>query len=165
MTARKNEDPHPYLSPLAAGAALIAPAVLALATHQITLFASLGPTAVMQAHEPRHRSSRFYAVVVSHLCGFAVASAVVLLLGIGHAPSVFEAGGVTIRRAAAAILSIVFATMLEIALRAPHPPAGSTTLLVALGSIEPTVHWLVLLGGGVLAVGIAGELIRRARAG
>jgi len=120
---RRTEDPHPYWSPLAAGAALVLPAAVAVAIHQVALFASLGPTAVTQAHEPRHQSSRFYAVVASHVCGFLVASATVLLLGIGYAPSVFEIGTVSVRRAAAAIISIVIATLIEIAIRAPHPPA------------------------------------------
>ena len=158
-----NEDPHPYLSPLAAGLALLAPAALAVATGRVLLFASLGPTAVMQAHEPRHKSSRFYAVVVSHLVGFCAGSATVLLLGLAHAPSVFEVQDVSLARAAAAVISIVLATLVELALEAAHPPAGSTTLLVALGSMKPTVAWFALLTGGVLAVATAGEVVRRMR--
>ena len=97
--------PHPYRSPIAAGVALLVPALLALALHHVVLFASLGPSAVMQAHHPRDRSSRFYSVVVSHLIGFVVGGIVVILLGIQQAPSVFQSGGVSGSRAAAAVIS------------------------------------------------------------
>ena len=84
-----------------AAAPSLAPAALAVLTGRVILFASLGPTAVMQAHEPLHKSSRFYPVVVSHLVGFAVAAGTVMALGLAHTPSVFQAGSVSVTRAAA----------------------------------------------------------------
>ncbi len=160
---QQDDEPHPIWSPVVAGLSLLAPALVALATRQLVLFASLGPTAVMQAHSPRRRSSSFYSVVVSHAAGFAVASAAVIALGLARAPSVFAAGAVDGRRVAAAVLAVMGATAVEIALRAAHPPSASTTLLVALGSFEPTLHAAAVVLTGVLVVGVVGEGFRRIR--
>lgn len=159
-SANNGENPHPYIAPLIASLTLVPPAALAVLFQDVILFASLGPTAVMQAQAPERRSSSLYSVVVSHLGGFGVASVTVALLGIAHAPSVFVAHTVSIRRAIAAIVALGAATALEILLRAPHPPAGSTTLLVALGSMKPDLHTFALFATGVLAVGLTGEATR-----
>ncbi len=158
-----DDEPHPIWSPIVAGVSLLVPALLALATRQLVLFASLGPTAVMQAHSPSRRSSSLYNVVVGHAAGFAVASAAVLALGLARAPSVFAADAVDARRVVAAVLALTGATALEIALRAAHPPSASTTLLVALGSFKPTLHAAAVVLTGVLVVGVVGEGFRRIR--
>jgi CBS-domain-containing membrane protein len=140
---------------------LVGPAALAIVTKQIFLFPSLGPTAVMLAHEPQHRSSRPYAVLVSHAAGLAAASVSVAIFGIAFAPSVFETHTVSPARAGAVLLALALAIFLEVALRAQHPPAAATTLLVALGSFHPTPHDAFLIMGGVVAVLIVGEPLRR----
>lgn len=161
--ARPREKPHSFWAPAAAVVALALPAALALAARQVFLFASLGPTAVMLAHEPRHRGSRIYSVVVGHSVGLGAAFLSVWLLGLSHTPSVFVLHTVSAARAGAALLSLGGAAAIELALRAQHPPAASTTLLAALGSFHPTWHDTGLVVGGVAAVAVAGEVVRQLR--
>jgi HPP family protein len=52
------------------------------------------------------------------------------------------------------------ATLLEMLLRAQHPPAAATTLLVALGSFHPNWHDATLIISGVVLVIGAGMLLR-----
>jgi hypothetical protein len=53
--------------------------------------------------------------------------------------------------------------LVAMALRASHPPAGATTLLVTLGSIKLEDALTIIVG--VLVVAAAGELARRMRLG
>jgi hypothetical protein len=71
--AASHDSADAIISPLVAAGITALPGLLALASGQVLLFPSLGPSAVMQAHSPEHRSSRFYNVVVSHLAGLAAA--------------------------------------------------------------------------------------------
>ncbi len=52
------------------------------------------------------------------------------------------------REATLVAARLALAVLLELLLRAKHPPAASTTLLVALGSFHPTWHdaWVILAG-------------------
>ncbi len=52
-----------------------------------------------------------------------------------------------------------------IALRASHPPASATTLLIALGGFQPTVHDLLTIVIVVCIVALIGEFLRRVRLG
>ncbi|HTT04684.1 MAG TPA: HPP family protein [Steroidobacteraceae bacterium] len=160
----KFDDPPQWLwVPLASAAALAVPGLVALVTHRLLLFASLGPTAVTIAQQPLQPSARTYNALVGHALGFATGAAVVVAFGLTHAASVFVVHELTVRRVGAAILAIAIAALLELALRAKHPPAASTTLLVALGSFHPTWNDTLLVLGGVVLVTAAGELLRRVR--
>jgi CBS-domain-containing membrane protein len=64
---------------------------------------------------------------------------------------------------AAAVLAVMLAMALELIMRASHPPAAATTLLVALGSCRPTVRDTVALVVGVLLLAAVGEALRRLR--
>lgn len=139
------------------------PGVLGVAVGQLWLFPSLGPTAVMQAHLPEHRASRFYNVVVAHLAGLASACFAVWVCGLAAAPSVFQVRVLSWQRVVAAGLAIVTAVTLELLLDAQHPPAGSTTLLVALGAFRPTLRDASEIVAGVLIVAAVGDAIRRLR--
>ena len=151
-------------APLVTALLTLAPGLVGIATGRILLFPSLGPSAFLQANQPEHPSSRFYNVVVSHLVGLGAAFVAVSLFGIAYAPSVFEMKQLTGDRVAAATLAVALAALAEKLLRAPHPPAASTTLLAALGSFHPTVRDATSVAFGVLVVAVLGELFRRARA-
>lgn len=159
----REEREHPFWSPIFAVSNLLIAGVIGLLSGNLLLFPSLGPIAVMQAHLPRHRSSRFYNIVVSHLVGLAAADLFVIVLGLSTAPSVFYTHQLSGARVAAALLAILLGTSAELILRASHPPAAATTLLAALGSFRPTARdtaWVVV---GVLIVAFAGDLGRRLR--
>jgi CBS-domain-containing membrane protein len=62
------------------------------------------------------------------------------------------------------VLAVLVSMLLAIALRASHPPAAATTLLVALGSISTGGQALnVVAGAAILAA--AGEGLRALRMG
>lgn len=150
-----------FTAPLAAGLLLVVPALLGLITGVIFLFPSLGPTAVMQAHAPHQRGSRPYSVVVGHLCGIAAGYAAVVAFGVGVAPSVFAVGHLTHGRTAASILAVTLTGIFQVALRALHPPAAATTLLIALGAFKLRPHDIGALVIGIGVVAILGEWVRR----
>ncbi|HEX4049897.1 MAG TPA: HPP family protein [Steroidobacteraceae bacterium] len=160
----KDEEPSQWLwVPLAAAISLTVPGMIALVTHRVFLFASLGPTAITIAQQPTHPSARPYNTLVAHAVGFAMAVAFVFAFGLAHAPSVFMVHEVSGARLAASVLAIAIATLLELALRAKHPPAASTTLLVTLGSFRPTWGDTLLVLGGVVMVTTVSEVLRRIR--
>ena len=142
---------------------VLVPGLVGLATGRVLLFPSLGPTALLQAHTPEHPSARPYPVVVSHLVGVAAGMGAVIAFGLATAPSVFEAGALSPARVGAAVVAVAVATAVEILLRASHPPAASTTLLVALGSFKPTARDVAALVIGVLVVAATGEAGRGLR--
>jgi hypothetical protein len=149
--------------PLATVLILLVPGLLGLGASRVALFPSLGPTALTQVHMPRHPTSRFYNVVVSHLVGLGSAFLMVALFGLSQQRSVFEVGELTWPRVAASVLAVALAALLEVVLHASHPAAASTTLLVALGTFHPTRHDVSTLLLGILTVALAGEFLRRLR--
>ena len=146
--------------PLASGVAIGVAGLIALLTHHLILFASLGPTSVMIAQQPLLASTKPYNSIVGHMIGLGAGFFAVWVLGIAAQPSVFIAHMVSGPRVCAALLAIAIATGLEILLKAQHPPGAATTLLAALGSfrLDWTDTWEVLVG--VVAVTITGELLQ-----
>ncbi|HEX2191348.1 MAG TPA: HPP family protein [Longimicrobiaceae bacterium] len=156
--------PDGVWTPLATAIIALVPGLVGLALGRPALFPSLGPTALTQAHDPDHPSARPYNVVVSHLVGLGSAFLAVALFGIAMEKSVFELGHLTPARVGASVLALALAAALEMALRASHPPAASTTLLASLGTFHPTPRDTVTVVVGVLAVAAVGEVLRRVRA-
>lgn len=159
-TGAWREMPRVLWVPLASGIALGVAGLIALLTRHLVLFASLGPTSIMIAQQPLLASTKPYNAVGGHLIGLGAGFFAVWVLGIASQPSVFTAQGVSGARVVAALLAIVLAAALEILLKAQHPPAASTTLLAALGSLrlDWTYTWEVLVG--VVAVTATAELLR-----
>jgi HPP family len=147
--------------PLASGIALGVAGLIALLTHHLILFASLGPTSVMIAQQPLLASTKPYNSIVGHMIGLGAGFFAVWVLGIAAQPSVFAVHALSGARLGAALLAVATATGFELLLEAQHPPAASTTLLAALGSfrLDWTYTWEVLVG--VVAVTVTGELLRR----
>ncbi|HET6569538.1 MAG TPA: HPP family protein [Rhodothermales bacterium] len=150
-------------SPLVVAAVMLAPGLVGLAFHRLVLFPSLGPTALLMAHFPDHRTTRFYNVVVSHLLGLGSGFLAVIVLGLQHAPSVVDANRITLARVVACILAIALATGLELVFDAVHPPGAATTLLVALGTFKPSLRDTATVIAGVLIVAAIGDVARRVR--
>lgn len=130
--------PEVVWNPLVVGGMLALVGVIGLAAGQPWLFPSLGPTAFLQAEEPVKPASRFYNTVVGHLVGFASGVLSVLLLGAPAAPSVLASKELAPVRVWAAALSGILTMIGLSSLKASHPPAAATMLLVALGGFEPT---------------------------
>jgi hypothetical protein len=127
------------------------------------LFPSLAPTAALQATQPQERSARFYNTVVGHLIGVVAATACVLLLGAAHEPTLFASHHVFLRRVLASALAVALTQVGQGALKAIHPPAAATVLLITLGGFKPTAPDLAIVVFGVLLIAVAGEGMRQLR--
>jgi hypothetical protein len=149
--------------PFATGVAIALPGALAVWSHQLFLFASLGPTAVLMAQQPGHPAADWYQAIAGHALGIVAACSIVWLLALSDSPSIFAVHEVSWRRVAAAVLSLALALALETCARVQHPPAASTTLLIALGSFRPTWRDSGAILMGVVAVAVAAELLKRLR--
>jgi hypothetical protein len=136
--------------------------LIGLATGRPWLGPSLGPTIILVTMSPAHPTARAWNIVGGHLGGLAAGIAAVMLLGAQSAPNPLEAGDLSAVRVAAATLAIGLTALAGIILRASHPPAAATTLLVALGAISTASQILATIVG-VLIVAVAGEFIRRYR--
>lgn len=150
-------------APIASGVLILLVGLLGLAAHQPWLFPSLGPTAFLQAELPKLPSSKFYNIVVGHLLGLGSGLLAVALFGANQAPSVLTTGALTTPRVWAAVLAVILNLFLVLLLKASHPPAAATTLLVALGGFKPTLHDVITVIMGVLIVATAGEILRQVR--
>ncbi len=137
--------------------------LIGLATAQPLLFPSLGPTAFLQTEAPDQPASRFYNVIIGHAVGLAAGYAAVLLFRADAAPALFAAHQLVAVRVWASVLAIVLTMFGSALLKASHPPAAATTLLIALGGFRPTMHDVFTIVVGVLIVAVAGEGLRRLR--
>jgi HPP family len=150
-------------APTVAGLLLLIVGAFGLAVHQPLIFPSLGPTAFLQAELPQLPSSRLYNTIVGHLLGLGAGLLVVTLLGASTAPSVLATGQLTPIRLWAAAIAIFLTLLAGLVLKASHPPAAATTLLVALGGFQPTRHETLVVTMGVLIVAVVGEVLRQLR--
>ena len=135
---------------------------MTLATSQPWLFAALGPTAVAVASSPGQPTSRFHSIVVGHVSALLCAWLVMLLVGVADAPAL-AAGTVTVARVWASAMAIAVTALVQPSLRAYHPPAAATALLVTMGTYHLTWRSSLSMMGGVLVVALVGEWFQRIR--
>ncbi len=154
--------PHPYWAPLGAGLLILLAGGIGLAVHRAWLFASLAPTAYEQAELPENKTSRIYHVIVGHYVGLAAGFLAITLVGAWSTPNVLSTGVLTAPRVYACVLGIAITVLIALLLRASHPPAGATALLVALGAFTTWADVLNVVVG-VAIVAVAGEVLRRLR--
>lgn len=74
------------------------------------------------------------------------------------APKVLATRDLTVIRVWTSVIAMVLTAAVIVLLRASHPPAGSTALLVALGSFS-TWRDVITVIAGVAIVGILGEVL------
>lgn len=106
--------------------------IAALLLRWPLLFVSLGPTVLLFFEKGMRPSSSPRNVLIGHAVGICAGWSCLWLFSLQDAPSVM-AMGVTPARLAAAALSVGLTAFVKHLFRAPHPPAGSTALLVSLG--------------------------------
>lgn len=150
-------------SPLAVAILALVPGVLGWWFAQPWLFPSLAPTAALQASHPQLPSSRPYPVVFGHTVAILMGYAAVWALGAAGTPSIFHAGRMIEPRLWASVVGVAMTELVQFILRAQHPPAASTVLLITLGGFKMRWSDLVALIVGVAVVAVVGEVLRRAR--
>jgi CBS-domain-containing membrane protein len=143
-------------------AAGVAVAVSGFAAHEFKeplLFPSLGPVVFLLFETPLAATASPRNTLIGHAVGLAVGYGSLVLFGLRHAPSVLEAG-VTTSRIGAASASVAVTVAVLILLRASHPPAGATTLIVSLG-ILATPHKVLMMAIGVVLLTVVGWVLNR----
>ena len=124
------------------------------------LFPSLGATAFLIFETPTAEVGSPRNTLIGHGVGILAAVFSLAIFGLLDAPSAFE-DGVTISRVAAVALSVALTGGVLRLLRAAHPPAGATTIIVSSGLLaEP--EQMLAVAVGVLLLTVAGWLLNRA---
>jgi hypothetical protein len=141
-------------------AGVVAAVTLALAglvgilLRQPWLFPSLGPTIMVIVETPGERAAHPRNVFVGHVVAVAAGWLALLVTGLRYAPSTVQAG-LDGRRVAAAVIALVVTVVALQLLRAPHPPAGATTLIVGLGILKSPGDLVVIVLSVVLVTLVA----------
>ena len=157
--------PDPIWAPIAVALLTLAVGVPALLFGmQPWLLPSLGPTAFLQTAVPAHPSARLYNVLVGHAGGVIAALIGLWLFNAWNEPVVLSDQHLSALRLGASMVAMLLSMLMGILLRASHPPAAATVLLITLGSIR-TQEQLIALAIGVVIIGVVGEVVRRLRLG
>ncbi len=136
-------------------------AMLAHFARSPFIFPSLGPTAFLLFYRPLATSASPRSTTLGHLIGAAVGWLSLALFGLLDAPSAL-ASGVGWPRVGAAALSLGGTGGIMVLLRAVHPPAGATTLIVSLGLMSHPWQIGVLMAAVLLLTGQAFAINRLA---
>jgi len=124
-------------------------ATVAMATQAAFIFPSLGATAFILFYVPMAAPASPRNTLLGHTIGACVGWLSLALFGLVDAPSAMSAG-VDWPRVGAAALSLGGTSCLMLLLRAVHPPAGATALIVSLGLMPHLGQLPVLLGAVTL---------------
>jgi len=132
---------------------------LAMVTRAPFVFPSLGPTAFLFFFSPTSPTASPRHTIYGHAIGIACGYGALWVNGLTEAPPAL-ATGVDFHRVLAAALSLSLTGSLMILLKAAHPPAGATTLIISLGIVtKPT--YLLLIEVAVVILTIQAFAINR----
>ena len=124
------------------------------------LFPSLGATAFLIFETPTAEVGSPRNTLIGHGVGILAAAFALAIFGLLDSPSAFEEG-VTFSRVLAVALSVALTGGVLRLLRAAHPPAGATTIIVSSGLLAEGEQMLAV-AAGVLLLTAAGWLLNRA---
>lgn len=118
-------------------------ALIAMVFKMPLVFPSLGPTALLLFATPQQPSATPRNVLAGHAIGILCGYVPLVLFGLaGHGSVLTE--GVLLSRVFAAALSLGATGAFMTLFKTPHPPAGATTLIIALGFITQPYQLLVI---------------------
>jgi len=123
--------------------------VVGLGLSKPWLFPSLGPTVMLFFESPEEESSRPRNTLVGHLVGIAVGWGLLHLFRLQGLPPA-PVGGLTGRHVLAGALSVALTSLVLVAIKHKHPPAGASTLIVSLGILSSPVEVLTMVLAVVL---------------
>ena len=124
---------------------------LALITGSPFIFPSLGPTAFLFFYTPTAPSASPRNTLIGHGIGVLVGYFSLVVTGLTAAGPALTVG-VTGPRVVAAALSLGLTAGLMVLLRAPHPPAGATTLIISLGILTRPPQLVFLMVAVILLI-------------
>jgi hypothetical protein len=154
--------PDSIWGPLASALLILVTGAVALLMGSPWLLPSLGPTAVLAGEMPAHRMTRTWNTIVGHAGALLAGFAGVLIAGAANQPALLADHVLTPQRVLASVIAIGLTVLIGALLRASHPPAAATTLLVSLGWLR-TLDDAVNLIAGVLVITTVAVLIRNVR--
>jgi CBS domain-containing membrane protein len=117
---------------------------LAAVTHSPFIFPSLGPTAFLFFYTPTAPAASPRNTIIGHAIGATAGYLSLVVTGLTAAGPSFQVG-VSGARVIAAGLSLGVTAGAMVLLRAPHPPAGATTLIVSLGILTKPITLVLLM--------------------
>lgn len=123
--------------------------VMAVISHDPFVFPSLGPTAFLFFYAPFTPAASPRNTILGHGIGVLAGYVSLVVTGLTLAAPALSTG-VTWARVIAAALSLGLTAGLMAFFKVPHPPAGSTTLIVSLGLLTQPWQLLVLMGAVIL---------------
>lgn len=118
-------------------------ALLGEVTSSPFVFPSLGPTAYLFFFSPMHKSSSPRNAVLGHAIGLICGYAAFRVTGM-HPFEQTLGSGIFWPSIFAAALALAFTGMFMVIFNVSHPPAGATTLIVALGILS-RLSYLVMI--------------------
>ncbi len=124
---------------------------VAMISHTPFVFPSLGPTAILLFYTPLSPTASPRHTIYGHAIGILCGYGSLLLVGLHHAPPATIAG-VDPSRILAAALSLASTSAVMILLKAAHPPAGATTLIISLGIVTEPFYLVIIEIAVVLLV-------------
>ena len=133
--------------------------LLAWALDEPLVFPSLGATAFLFFETPMAEVASIRNTVIGHAVGAGVAFVWLNVFGLVGEPSAI-AEGFTADRVACVALSLAFTGGILRLLRAAHPPAGATTVIVSIGLLTTWDELLILAAGVALLSASAWALNR-----
>lgn len=107
------------------------------------VFPSLGPTAFLFFFTPDSPTSSPRHSLLGHAIGIVCGYAALAVTGLDHSPPAMVTG-INLQRDLAAALSLALTGALMILLKAAHPPAGATTLIISLGIVTRPFYLLII---------------------
>jgi CBS-domain-containing membrane protein len=132
---------------------------LAVFTGSPFIFPSLGPTAFLFFYTPTAPAASPRNTIIGHAVGAIAGYLSLMITGLTAVGPAFSVG-VTWPRVIAAALSLGLTAGVMVLLKAPHPPAGATTLIISLGILH--YPWqLALLMAAVVLLTIQAIVINR----
>jgi hypothetical protein len=136
---------------------------IGLLVGQPWLFPSLGPSALLHAYHPSNPAARLYNTVLGHVLGIAAGYLSVFVFHASAVPAVLSTEELTPQRLGASVFAMFLTVASQIPLKAFHPPAAATALLITLGAFKLGLKELEVLVIGVMVVAFVGEFFRRIR--
>ena len=118
-------------------------ALLGEVTHNPFVFPSLGPTAYLVFFSPLKESSSPKNAIFGHAIGLLCGYGAFWITGM-HVFAQPTANGIYWPRVFAAALALAGTGMLMVAFSVSHPPAGATTLIVALGILSKPEYLVII---------------------
>jgi CBS-domain-containing membrane protein len=123
------------------------------------LFPSLGATAFLFFETPLAEVGTPRNAIIGHFVAIVAALASLAAFGLLHAPSVYVQG-VTPARIGAVAFSVAITGGVLRLLRAAHPPAGATTIIVSSGLLEKP-RQIVSVAVGVVIITAGSWVLNR----